>query len=233
MDNFIKIYDNVLDDKLCNGIIDIFESSPYLRDGATSGGVDYSKKRSTDLTMFDYDEYEELNQYILQIAFNKFVEYFDEYYFIILSMFDLTVYHPITHQPTKLTAENYHEVGRPQMSILMNQLFDILPPQIQKYQKGLGGYPYWHSETYPQQNSDETIRRVLLYIFYLNDVDDGGETEFFYQQIKCKPKRGSMVIAPCYFTHTHRGNIPKSNDKYIMTSWLSFKDSKSIYGINK
>ena len=67
-------------------------------------------------------------------------------------------------------------------------------------------------------------------MFYLNDVEEGGETEFYYQDKKIKPKQGSMVIAPAYFTHTHRGCIPVSNDKYIVTSWVLFNTAEQIYG---
>ena len=66
-------------------------------------------------------------------------------------------------------------------------------------------------------------------MFYLNDVQEGGETEFFYQDLKIKPKKGTMVIAPAGFTHTHRGNKPISNDKYILTSWVLFNPGKVIY----
>jgi hypothetical protein len=65
-------------------------------------------------------------------------------------------------------------------------------------------------------------------MFYLNDVEDGGETEL-YQNTMVKPKAGRMVIAPAYFTHTHRGNIPVSNDKYILTSWVLFNSAERIY----
>ncbi len=67
-------------------------------------------------------------------------------------------------------------------------------------------------------------------MFYLNDIEEGGETEFYYQEKKISPKTGRCVIAPSGFTHTHRGNIPKSNDKYILTSWLKFKTAEELYG---
>jgi hypothetical protein len=38
-----------------------------------------------------------------------------------------------------------------------------------------------------------------------------------------------MVIAPAYFTHTHRGNVPVSNNKYILTSWVLFNQAQQIY----
>jgi hypothetical protein len=81
-----------------------------------------------------------------------------------------------------------------------------------------GGFHHWHFE----QFSRETSARVLAYIVYLNDVEEGGETEFLYQHMRVKPKKGSIVLFPAAFTHTHRGNPPLSNDKYIMTGWVEY-----------
>ena len=59
-------------------------------------------------------------------------------------------------------------------------------------------------------------------MYYLNDVESGGETEFYFQKRSIKPRKGTVVIAPAGFTHTHRGNVPISGDKYIITSWLLY-----------
>jgi hypothetical protein len=68
----------------------------------------------------------------------------------------------------------------------------------------------------------------LLWTIYLNDNFDEGETEFLYQQKRVRPKVGSVLIAPTAFTHTHRGNMPKGNDKYIATSWILFRRAEAI-----
>ena len=60
--------------------------------------------------------------------------------------------------------------------------------------------------------------RTMAWMAYLNDVEEGGETEFLYQQLKIKPKKGTVVIWPGSYTHLHRGNPPMS-DKYIATGW--------------
>lgn len=80
------------------------------------------------------------------------------------------------------------------------------------------GYHVWHYES----SSRETSNRLLVYIIYLNDVDEGGETEFLYYSRRIKPKTGRVLIWPASFTHTHRGNPPISNSKYIMTGWIEF-----------
>jgi hypothetical protein len=51
----------------------------------------------------------------------------------------------------------------------------------------------------------------------LNDVQDGGETIFM--NCKIKPKKGRLLIFPSTWTYIHGGNIPISNDKYILTGW--------------
>jgi hypothetical protein len=81
-----------------------------------------------------------------------------------------------------------------------------------------GGYHLWHAETYDLQTS----RRLLAYTIYLNDVEEGGETEFLYYPRRIKAKKGTIVLFPAGYTHTHRGNPPISNTKYIATGWIEF-----------
>ena len=89
--------------------------------------------------------------------------------------------------------------------------------KIQKTSPG-GGYHAWHAEDATRYHS----LRILTFILYLNDVDDGGETEFLYLSKRVQPKTGRMVIWPAGFTHTHRGNPPLKGDKYIVTGWVEF-----------
>jgi hypothetical protein len=81
-----------------------------------------------------------------------------------------------------------------------------------------GGYHTWHYES----NARNICNRLLVWTIYLNDVEEGGETEFLYQSMRVKPKQGTLVIWPAAFTHTHRGNPPLSNAKYIVTGWTEF-----------
>jgi hypothetical protein len=62
--------------------------------------------------------------------------------------------------------------------------------------------------------------RVGVWTLYLNDVEEGGETEFLYQLKRIKPQKGTLCIFPAGYTHVHRGNTPFSGEKYIMTGWL-------------
>lgn len=87
--------------------------------------------------------------------------------------------------------------------------------RMQKTRPG-EGYHVWHYET----GNRILAHRVLAVIVYLNDVEEGGETEFLYQHKRVAAKKGRVLIWPGAFTHLHRGNPPISNDKYIITTWF-------------
>ena len=64
------------------------------------------------------------------------------------------------------------------------------------------------------------ISRMLVWMIYLNDVSDGGYTDFPHQQKKIQPKAGDIIIWPSYWTHPHRGITSKTEKKYIATGWF-------------
>jgi len=106
---------------------------------------------------------------------------------------------------------------REQYSVLTNNPMYAWGNKIQRT-KPSGGYHTWHYES----SGAQFCRRVLAYIMYLNDVEEGGETEFLYYSKRVKPKKGTLVLFPAAFTHTHRGNPPLSNTKYIATGWVEY-----------
>jgi hypothetical protein len=89
--------------------------------------------------------------------------------------------------------------------------------KIQKTRKG-EGFTGWHYESGDLQHN----RRFLTFMFYLNDVRQGGETEFYYQNLKFKPSAGDLLIWPAGFTHMHKGHPPKKETKYIITTWAEY-----------
>jgi Rps23 Pro-64 3,4-dihydroxylase Tpa1-like proline 4-hydroxylase len=86
--------------------------------------------------------------------------------------------------------------------------------QIQKYIKGDGFYR-WHNDS---SIENKKSCRIVTFLFYLNDVEEGGET-FFYNG-KVKPEAGKLILFPATWTYNHKGNMPISNDKYIVTGWF-------------
>jgi hypothetical protein len=85
---------------------------------------------------------------------------------------------------------------------------------------GSQGYHIWHIES----GGLPSCNRVTAYTLYLNDIEEGGETEYLYQGIKIKPKQGLVAIWPAGITHPHRGNPVYNEYKYIVTGWYSFDE---------
>ena len=81
--------------------------------------------------------------------------------------------------------------------------------QIQKTQPG--DYYIWHH--------DQTKTRLVTFIWYLNDVKDGGYTEFI-DGTRIQPEAGKLIIFPATWDFLHRGVSPKSETKYLCTGWV-------------
>ena len=132
---------------------------------------------------------------------------------------------------------NWSSVQEPQIERIYNQLIkaaglysqtypeaawastQVMPNlfNVQHYLPG-EGYPQWHHE---QNNASiEMSMREAVWMLYLNDVPDGG-TEFKFQNRRVQAEKGKMVLWPAYFTHTHRGVVSETTEKYIATGWFS------------
>ena len=91
--------------------------------------------------------------------------------------------------------------------------------KIQMYPKNKG-YFQWHADAIGAKTGD----RVAAMVLYLNDVEKGGETEFFHQGIKVSPKAGYLVLFPPGWNYMHCAHMPESGDKYIIQTFIKAKD---------
>tara|TARA_Y100000591_G_C21739533_1_gene648593 strand:+ start:499 stop:1077 length:579 start_codon:yes stop_codon:yes gene_type:complete len=112
----------------------------------------------------------------------------------------------------KKHVSNYLE----QYSVLKKESILMHDVKAKKIPVG-GGFHEWHYENGGLQMSP----RKLVVQLYLNTVHEGGETEFLYMNKRVKAKQGRLIIFPAAFTHTHRGNPPIGQEKYILTTWLN------------
>jgi len=100
-----------------------------------------------------------------------------------------------------------------------NQSFHFTNMKIQKTLP-TEGYHVWHIE---HGQGFDMEPRAFVFSVYLNDVEEGGETEFLHFSKRVKPKKGRIVIWPAGFPYLHRGNPPLSGEKYILTSWMMLR----------
>ena len=65
-------------------------------------------------------------------------------------------------------------------------------------------------------------KRFFLFFWYLNDVEEGGETTLDNLGIKVTPKAGRMVMFPPFWMYPHTGHKPISGPKYLLSTYLHY-----------
>ena len=72
------------------------------------------------------------------------------------------------------------------------------------------------------QDFDPFTIRYVTFIWYLNDIERDGYTEFI-DGTRVQPKAGRFMMFPATWSYIHRGYPPKDEVKYICTGWISLK----------
>lgn len=84
---------------------------------------------------------------------------------------------------------------------------------LRKFPVGNGEYD-WVNDLSVNEN------RILTYMWFLNDVKEGGEL-LFKTEKPIKPKAGTLLIFPGTWNYLHKGTNPISSDKYVITGHIS------------
>ena len=69
---------------------------------------------------------------------------------------------------------------------------------------------------------DIEAKRFLNMMWYLNDVEEGGSTEFTEFELEIQPKIGSLLIFPPFWMFPHKGNLLKTGKKYLLSTYLHY-----------
>jgi hypothetical protein len=209
-----------------------FEASGLARPGQTGQGVDRNKKDSQDLVLNQAPGWQPELASLAGATAQGLLRYVRQFPSLVCGAIAPSLPHPKTGETTALTVDNLAEFDDASLLQVIRAVFRLGNINLQKYRAGSGGYHHWHSEFYPHPTDarQDSLHRVLVFMYYLNDVREGGETEFLYQGVKLSPQAGSLVLFPTDFTHTHRGCVPISEDKYILTSWVLFQPAAQMYG---
>jgi hypothetical protein len=193
LQNFIGVYDNYITPEMCNRAIKLFEEENKFN--KTVNRQDSDKVSA----LFKQDKRYGLNP--------QNINFWWEDAKPIIINFELALKHYIKN--TGITKAYSQEEEGFYFNYINIQ--KTLPTE---------GYHVWHIE---HGKGFYIEPRVLVYTVYLNDVEEGGETEFLHFSKRVKPKTGRIVIWPAGFPYLHRGNPPLSGEKYILTSWLSLR----------
>jgi len=230
-ESFILNFRHSLTADECTSLISRFDQSNQHHPGRTGSGVDTAKKNSLDLAVSSLDEWKTICARLNDLVMDCVTTYVQTFPHLITGAVTPHIMDPDSGAPRAIRFDEVARLKHENIRKIVDSMLTVDPWNLQRYEPRSGGYPHWHSEQFPSPNDpmQRALHRVLLVIIYLNDVSDAGATEFFYQQAAIQPEAGSVVLAPCGFTHTHRGAPSPTQAKYILASWVSYKDASQLY----
>ena len=182
LSTLIRIYDNALDPKMCEHIIQIYENNKDNWERFDNN----RKPNFTQLNITKLSEQLEDVQYINKYLSEKIIPYRDNY----LDDFGKE-YFPMNYAYEEFRVKKYNNDGQDAFDIHVDVMDHI------------------------------SAKRFLSFFWYLNDVDEGGETVFWDYQIK--PKAGTLVIFPPMWMFPHLGMEPISGPKYLLSTYLHYE----------
>lgn len=80
---------------------------------------------------------------------------------------------------------------------------------------------------------NHVANRYLVLLWYLNDVEQGGETRFPQLDVTIPARAGRLLMFPPYWMYQHEGLPPVSGDKYILSTYLLFIDPSNPSAADK
>ncbi len=196
-DPYVQIFDNALTDTECNEIIKLFENSNnHHKNGQVAGEIDGNSEKLLRA------------KYTRELYISQLKNY------PIMEQLDSKLYNNLKEYLNKYVAHVEKEVGH------MSKFGEISDTgyQLQKYKKKKGYYVN-HVDCHICKENNIIKERVLTYIWYLNDIEVGGETNLV-GRAKIKPKTGRFLLFPANWDYPHAGLVPISHDKYIITGWI-------------
>ena len=203
IENYIYINNNSICTNLCDDIITLFEEQTDNKyEGCTAAGFNKNIKDTTDFIIPRKDASLETIQKWERV--DKFLS----------KELDRNVKKYVQNLQNKMNIVEENSDSKfnvvPTKALITNEFM------IQRYIQNKGRYVY-HNDAHIDWSNKKY--RLITYLFYLNTVDEGGETEV-WGECRIKPEAGKLLLFPASWVYPHRGMMPISSNKYIITGWL-------------
>jgi hypothetical protein len=194
-DNYIKIYDNVFSKQFCNTYIKLYEQT-------RQNEADTIKLKSL---CYKPDGTKICDRCTCQRIDLMQHESFDNLNPLAVKLFQ--------------TVLNQYIVDTKISSYQFPQKYGWENLKIKKYDLGKEQFL-----SHVDVNDYASAKRFLVFIAYMNDKFEEGETHFLETGLKIKPKIGSVLIFPCLWTYLHEGITPMGpgEPKYILGTYLHY-----------
>jgi hypothetical protein len=195
MDPYIYINNHSLSRDICRDIIAIFEKTKTKRDAATVRGVNKTIFNAVQcpVEIITDSEWTKIHEFLKKELYQNISIYAKQ---IDGQIQNGTIY---KHIAEPIIYNNFH---------------------INKYDCATEGHYNYHIDHLI--TPDIKLERHITFIWYLNDVEEGGETEV-KGEMKIKPETGKLLLFPSTWTYPHTSRRTISNDKYVIVGWLMRK----------
>jgi hypothetical protein len=197
MDKYVYLCPHSIPEPLCDEIISLFENDKERQyKGVTMGGTNPTIKDTTDMIIPKNDsKWGKIETFLYKELFENLQKYIQNL-------------HESPYEYDNNNQKRFHHFDK--INIHIDNFM------CQKYNKNSGKYIY-HNDF--MNDIPNKRHRVITYLWYLNDVVEGGETEFL-GRYHVRPKKGQLLLFPASWCFPHRGKMPISDDKYIITGWF-------------
>lgn len=81
-----------------------------------------------------------------------------------------------------------------------------------RYLKGVGFFVLHHDD-------GPNFPRAFSILIYLNDVVEGGETEFTALGVSVRPMAGDLVVFPAQPPYRHQARVPTVGEKFVIATF--------------
>jgi hypothetical protein len=147
---------------------------------------------------------------------NVLVRKNDTYNFCEVNMLGHPAFEPFRKNMMQLMQAVHNEYDR-LTGYQMPETSSYEAPRIKKYEPNEGIFD-WHIDC----ANIESSRRMLVMFWYLNTVEVGGHTAFdIGGEIEIPPKAGRVLCFPPNFMYKHKGAMPISGPKYVISSYVN------------
>ena len=194
--DLIKVYDNALDDYTCEYLTEHFERSKRRH-------IKVVRNRTPNFTEYDLSgnlwREDKRTKKVYTDLLNKIHIHAQEYFNFVNYHFKYLFPDDIVYART-----------------VFPQYYGIERFRIKRYNVGVNEA----FNTHVDSMNLRSCARFISFLWYLNDVEEGGQTLFHGKEVK--PKKGRLVIFPPLWLFPHMGTEPISNTKYVMSSYLRY-----------
>ena len=105
----------------------------------------------------------------------------------------------------------------------LNKDYSTITNKWKVHYTPVGGYIGWHNDL--GGRTDESWKRKIVFIIYLNDLSSGELQLKYFPDIQIMPKAGRVLIMPTGWVWTHKAE-KMFEEKYIINGFYYDKEDK-------